>query len=159
MGAIECYQQIAVERAKWLQISELVKRVDNVGEHRQRMLGRDGIEQSSDVVVTGGLVHPKESSGIALAFGDLHGALEGEKRGTLSEEHRERSERGIFEGVAGVVAGAPVGELREELAQSAHQRVKCHGTQTLFERKADGRVPVVRCFPTSYTRANGKCPA
>jgi len=144
LSAIQWDQQVTVNRAIRLEIPHLAQRLESMAEHGQQVRGGDAIEEIPNVVVTGDLVHPKQALRITVPFAFVHGPLESQKRRTLGEEHRECAEAGIFDEVAGVVPGAFVRQLAEQLPEPAHQRVKGHRVQTLFEWKTDALMPVLR---------------
>ena len=106
-------QQVIVDRTKRLEIPQALKHLENLPEHRQHLCGGDSIEQRSNLVVTGDLVHPEQRLRITQPFGLLHRPLEGQKRRALGEEHREGSQRSIFHAVAGILTGALVRQLRQ----------------------------------------------
>jgi hypothetical protein len=70
---------------------------------------------------------PEQRPGIVVAVGLLQAALVVQKRGALREEHRERAQRGVDQGVGLVFALPRVGELLEGAAQLLRDVVQGQG--------------------------------
>jgi plasmid segregation protein ParM len=123
LSAVACHQQATVERAMGAQRAACHQLADEVHEHGCQLLRRNGIEQVTDLLRAGDLVHAEQCGGVIATALLLQAHLKIQKRGALHENHRERAQATIAHHVALVVAAsACVGQVVQCLADLRHQR-------------------------------------
>ena len=83
-----------------------MQRIYRVGEDGKYRAGRDRVEQITDVIITWGLVHPKQAVGIAASLCHLQRSLEIQKRRALGEEDREGRHGRIRHGIDHIITRA-----------------------------------------------------
>jgi hypothetical protein len=75
ISTIQGYQELVVQVAKMRQHVVLFKALKDLKKHRIESAGSDRIEQRTDLIITGNLLHPQQGVDVILAFGLLQGAL------------------------------------------------------------------------------------
>jgi hypothetical protein len=60
---------LITKNAKVVSHAVLLKALDNRHKHRIKVARRERIEQGADLIVTGNLLHAKQSLGVIAAFG------------------------------------------------------------------------------------------
>ena len=102
-------------------------------EHAEKMIGGDGIEDVTDMVIGGDLVDVEEALCVAASTLAVHGPLEGQEGGALHEEDGKGAQANVGHGESGVGPLATIGQSRGAIAQPlnliaepecAHERVE-----------------------------------
>lgn len=109
-GGIQREEPGAAAGAHGLEQTALVEGAMRFLEETEEMLRLDRVQHLADVIVRRDALDLEERAGVVAAAGRLHVLLEAQERGALREENRESRQGDVGHGVAGVVAGAPVGE-------------------------------------------------
>jgi hypothetical protein len=82
----------------------------------------DGVEHLPDMIVAGDALEAEEGAGVVAALDLLQVLLKAEERGALGEEDGEGREGDVGQGVEPVLAGAPVGQVREDRVPAFEER-------------------------------------
>ena len=102
MGAIQGHQPWSTKRPKIGQHAVLVKARKDLNNHRIEGARRDRIEELSDLLVTGKLLHVEQGLGVMLPFGVLQPALVRHKRRRWGAKDAQGAQGGIVDGISGV---------------------------------------------------------
>ena len=88
------------------------------------MRRRQRIQERTDAVIAGNLLHLKQGLGVALALNLCHRLLKRQKRRALGEKHRKGAQPRLFRAIKGVVTRALIGQSLQHTMKMTHQRVK-----------------------------------
>jgi len=128
VGAIKGHQELIAKDAKMRQHAVLLKSLKDLNKHRIKSARRDRIEEFSDLIVTGNLLHVEQGMGVIVPFGVLKPALVLQKRRRLGEKDTKGAQGGILDGVSGVWSlGAMVRQWSEPSVQDAHEGIEAYG--------------------------------
>src|SRR6266496_1941236 len=123
-GAIQRDQLSVAHSSHGLQQTRPVKGLVEIVENAEQMSGFNWIEHLADVVVTGNALDLKEGARVVGAVGLLHGPLDTQERRALGKEYRKSRQTDVGYAVAGIVAGAPVGQSGGDTAQAFDQLIE-----------------------------------
>jgi hypothetical protein len=102
VGAIQGHQKLMAKDTKMRQHAVLLKSLKDLDKHRIKSAWRERIEEFSDLIVTGNLLHVEQGMGVILPFGVLKPTLVLQKRRRLGEKDAKGTQGGILDGVSGV---------------------------------------------------------
>jgi hypothetical protein len=105
LRAIERDEPLMVQNAQRLQQVLLLKVRKDLDKDRGEMLGRDGIEEVADLIVTRYLLHAEEGLSIIVSLTLFEPALVLQKRRRLREKNAKGASGGIWYLVTGMGAG------------------------------------------------------
>jgi hypothetical protein len=108
VGAVHRHQQSIRKRAEGLQRSLLLEHLQDFFKNGKYLRWFDRVEQRPNLLVTGDLMHPKQTLGVTAPFAALHPALVGQKRRGLGEEYAKCAQSGIFHPITTILASTLV---------------------------------------------------
>jgi len=80
----------------------LFQALKDLNKHRIEVARRERIEQLTDLIVTGNLLHAQQGMGVMVTFGVLQPALVLQKRRRLGEKDAKGAQSSLLDGVSGV---------------------------------------------------------
>jgi hypothetical protein len=102
VGAIQGHQKLMAKDTNMRQHAVLLKSLKDLDQHRLTSAGRERIEEFSDLIVPGNLLHVEQGMGVIVPFGVLKPTLVLQKRRRLGEKDAKGTQGGIVDGVSGV---------------------------------------------------------
>ena len=109
-------------------------------EHGKELGRVDGIEQGTDLIITGNLAHPKETVGIAAPFGLPHRPLIRQEGGRLRKKDGKRAQRSIFDRILGILPLPAIGKRGALLVECLHEVIKRQGFHPRPSASGGGKV-------------------
>src|SRR5215510_7007870 len=102
IGAIQGEQQLVAQDPKLGQQALLIEALKDLKIHPIEIARQERIEQVSDLIVTGNLLHAKQGASIILSLGLLEMVLVLQKRRRLCVKDAKGAQSRVFDGVAGI---------------------------------------------------------
>jgi len=100
--ASEGHEQLSAKDAKMRHHAVVCQTRQDLKQHRIEVAGGKWIEQLTDLIVTGNLLHVEQGMGVILPFGLLQPALVCQKRRRLGEKDAKGAQGSVVDGVLGV---------------------------------------------------------
>jgi hypothetical protein len=103
----------------------LFQALKDLNKHGIEVARGDRIEQLSDLIITGNLLHVEEGVGVILPFGMLQPALVFQERRRLGEKDAKGAQGSIVDSVSGVgTRSALVRQVSDPSVQDVHEDIE-----------------------------------